>query len=184
MPPSDDLRLDQTDVILVLLAAETQDSQQRFRVNGITRLEKLVFLLEEETDFAKEVAEPFTFEPYHYGPYSREVYDAVDYLKSLRLLSERQMDVSTGVDLNEELGALDDDDLNGKAGYIERQLFLTEDGKAVAKLLSTRVSPDGKRVLTDLKRRYGRMPLKHLLRYVYSQYEPYTTKSRIRSSVG
>ena len=61
-------QLDQTDTILLLLGAETADPHQRFRCDGITRLEKLLFLLEQETAFVKEVAEPFTFEPYHYGP--------------------------------------------------------------------------------------------------------------------
>jgi uncharacterized protein len=179
--------LDQTDLILVLLAAETRDASQRFRCDGITRLEKLLFLLSEEEDFkgfAAELAEPFAFEPYHYGPYSKEVYDAVDLLKALKLLRERRVDVSTGLDLSEESEALDLEDFNEADGYVERQLFLTDDGKAVAKLLSTRISPKGKKMLTDLKNRFGRMPLRQLLRYVYSNHPEYAAKSRIKASFG
>jgi uncharacterized protein YwgA len=178
--------LDQTDLILVLLAAPTDDRRQRFRCDGITRLEKLLFLLsaeEDYKDFASEVQEPFSFEPYHYGPYSADVYDAVDLLKTLRLLSERRVDVNTGLDASEESEVFDAEDLSEPDSYIERQFTLTEDGKAVAKLLSTRLSPRGKEILSQLKDRFGRMPLRQLLRYVYSNHEPYTTKSRIRSSV-
>jgi hypothetical protein len=179
--------LDDTDLVLVLLAADTSDPKQRFRCNGITRLEKLLFLLSHDEafkPFAKEVAAPFTFEAYHYGPYSKAVYDAVDLLKALRLLREKRVDVSTGLDLSEEFEALDLDDLEEIDGTVERQFILTEDGKAVAKLLSTRISPDGKAILSRLKDRFGRMPLRQLLRYVYARYPDFTVKSRIRSEVG
>src|SRR3954464_11076553 len=101
MPP----QLDQTDAILLLLAAETSNPKQRFRCDGITRLEKLVFLLKQETDFDSEVSDPFTFEAYHYGPYSREIYDAVDFLKAMQLISERRVDVSSGLDVSEDVEA-------------------------------------------------------------------------------
>jgi uncharacterized protein len=176
-------QLDQTDTILLLLAAETSDPRQRFRVDGITRLEKMIFLLEKETEFEKEISEPFTFEPYHYGPYSAEVYSAVDFLKAMRLLEERQIDVSTGLDVSEQVDVLDSDDLNQDALYVERQLTLTDDGKAVAKVLSTRVSSDGKKALTEIKDRFSTMPLRQLLRYVYGRYPAYAERSRIKDSL-
>jgi len=74
-----------------------------FRCNGITRLEKLLFLVEKETDLAAEVDETFPFEPYHYGPYSQQVYDAVDMLESLQLLGERRIQAQSGLDLGEEV---------------------------------------------------------------------------------
>ena len=144
---------------------------------------KLLFLLEEETDFSKEIAEPFAFEPYHYGPYSAEVYSAVDFLKAMRLLEERQIEIGSGLDVSEEAEAFDAPDLNQADQYVERQLRLTEDGKAVAKVLSTRVSPEGKKALTEIKNRYGAMPLTQLLRYVYSRYPRFTEKSRIKHAM-
>ncbi|HZQ80747.1 MAG TPA: hypothetical protein VFB25_02090 [Gaiellaceae bacterium] len=177
-------QLDQTDTILLLLAAETSNAKQRFRCDGITRLEKLVFLLKQETDFDNEVQEPFAFEAYHYGPYSREVYDAVDFLKAMQLMSERQVDVSSGLDVSEEVEALDPYDALGEDDrYIERQLELTEDGKAVAKVLSTRVSPSGKEALKKIKDKYGTMPLRQLLRYVYDRYPAYAENSLIRDAI-
>lgn len=177
-------QLDQTDTILLLLAAETSNLKQRFRCDGITRLEKLVFLLKQETDFDSEVHEPFAFEAYHYGPYSREIYDAVDFLKAMLLVSERQVDVGSGLDVSEEVEALDAYDALGEDDrYIERQLELTEDGKAVAKVLSTRVSPIGKEALTTIKDKYGAMPLRQLLRYVYDRYPAYAENSLIRDAI-
>lgn len=177
-------QLDQTDTILLLLAAETSNPKQRFRCDGITRLEKLVFLLKQETDFDNEVSDPFTFEAYHYGPYSREIYDAVDFLKAMQLMSERQVDVNSGLDVGEEVEALDPYDALGEEDrYIERQLELTEDGRAVAKVLSTRVSPKGKDALKTIKDKYGAMPLRQLLRYVYDRYPVYAENTRIRDPI-
>lgn len=178
-----DAQIDQTDTILLLLAAETADPRQRFRCDGITRLEKLLFLLDRETKFKDEIAEPFTFEAYHYGPYSSAVYDAVDFLRAMRLLDERQIDVASGMDVSEESGVLDETDLNQPNIYVERQLFLTDDGKAVAQVLSTRVTPVGKAALIEVKDKYGSMPLRQLLRYVYSRYPEFTEKSRIRHAL-
>lgn len=178
-----DGQLDQTDTILLLLAAETVDPRQRFRCDGVTRLEKLLFLLEHETNFNDEVAEPFIFEAYHYGPYSRQVYSSIDFLRAMRLIEERQVDVGSGLDRSEEVEALDPSDLNEDSPYVERQLLLTEDGKAVAKVLSTRVSPKGKQALTDIKNRYGSMPLRQLLRYVYRRYPKFAERSRIKTSL-
>ena len=176
--------LEQTDLILLLLSAPTSDEAQRFRCNGITRLEKLLFLVEEETDFADHVAvELFTFKPYHYGPYSREVYDAVDLLQALRLLEQRQVDVATGLDLGEESEALDEFDINRDDRYVERQLVLTQDGRDVTRVLTTRISPQGMRALEETKDRYGTMPLRQLLRYIYSEYPEYAEASRIRASL-
>jgi uncharacterized protein len=176
-------QLDQTDTILVLLAAATSDPRQRYRCDGVTRLEKLLFLLENETGFKDEQAELFAFEPYHYGPYSAAVYNAIDFLKSMRLIEERQIDVSSGLDVGEQAEALDPDDLNQGNSYVERQLILTDDGKAVAKVLSTRVSSAGKEALTQIKDRYGSMPLRQLLRYVYSRYPEYAERSRIKHAL-
>lgn len=175
-------RLEQADLILLLLAAPTKHAELQFRCNGITRLEKLLFLVEQETTLKDEIDETFPFEAYHYGPYSKQVYDAVDMLESLQLLDERRVQATSALDLGEELEILDEFDRN-EDEYIERQLFLTRDGRDVAGVLSRQLSPKGKEALTEVKDRYGGMSLRSLLRYVYSSYPDYTTKSRIRDRI-
>jgi uncharacterized protein YwgA len=174
---------DKTDLILLLLAAPTTDPAQQFRCNGITRLEKLLFLLEHEFKIESELSDSFDFEPYHYGPYSKQVYDAVDLLRSLKLLSVEQHEVHSGLDLGELSESLDRTDIGVGGEYIEQQVILTESGKAVAKVLSRRLSESGKQALTTVKQRYGAMPLRQLLRYVYDKYENYTVASRIKDSL-
>jgi uncharacterized protein len=177
------VEIEQADLILLLLAAETRDPDARFKCEGITRLEKLLFLLEKETDIATEISEGFAFEPYHFGPYSKEVYDAVDFLEALRLLTETRVDASSGLDIEEEIQVLDESDLNEDGEYILRRLELSKDGKDIARILSQQLSPKGKKAMSDIKERYGSMPLRQLLRYVYSSYPDYAEKSKIRDSV-
>lgn len=57
---------------LALLHADEEQS-----VDGITRLQKLIFLAQEESE---EISEKYDFEAGKYGPYSRPLYDDVDRL--------------------------------------------------------------------------------------------------------
>ncbi len=63
----------------------------------------------------------------------------------MRLVEEQQIDVGSGLDVGEEAEALDARDMNQDGPYIERQLRLTDDGKAVAQVLWTRVSPKARK---------------------------------------
>jgi len=182
--------IDHTDLVLLLLGAPTADPAHRGRINGITRLEKLAFLLEEETDFQKKAKVPtegLHFRPYHYGPYTREIYDAVSFLVSIELVKERRVDTTSGVEVGEEYEGLDWADLGAagrsEAPYVERRLELTSTGEKAAAILSQRVGPDAVALITDLKDRFGRMSLTQLLRYVYDARPDMASASRIRDKL-
>lgn len=182
--------IDHTDLVLLLLGAPTADPEQKGRINGITRLEKLAFLLDEETDFQKRArvpTEPLHFKPYHYGPYTREIYDAVSFLVSIDLVKERRVDTASGVEVGEEYEGLDWADLGaagrGDAPYVERRLELTAVGEKAAAILSQRAGPDAVGVITQLKDRFGSMSLTQLLRYVYDARPDMASASRIRDKL-
>lgn len=87
------------------------------------------------------------------------------------------------LDLGELRESLEGDDLGSGEQFVETRIELTKSGKDVAQVLSRRLSDRGKQMLTEVKDRYGTMPLRQLLRYVYDQYEDYTAASRIKDSV-
>jgi len=184
------VEIDQTDLVLLLLAAPSADPAQKGRINGITRLEKLAFLLEEETDFRKRARIPTTplqFKPYHYGPYTKEIYDAVSFLVSIGLVKERRVDATSGLEIGEEYEGLDSADL-GTSGasdqpYTERRLELTDVGQKVARILADRVGPDAVDSITTLKDRFGSMSLNQLLRYVYAARPDMAAASRIKDKL-
>lgn len=167
--------LDGPDLVLLLLAAPTQVQAARNRLNGILRLEKLVFLaLKEREEVSALFCDSYAYDAYHLGPYSKEVYEAVDVLEEAGLVEEVKEIGSDALDELEEVesGAAEQQG-------IERRFRLTSDGAEVAGLLS-RHYPDLVKALSRIKDKYGRMPSRQLLRYVYEKYPSYTGRSRIR----
>jgi uncharacterized protein YwgA len=170
-------RLLSSDLILLLLVAEGPEHAPVNRLNGVTRLEKLLFLLDKETNVQRGVDEPFRFRPYNYGPYSREVYEAVDLLEEAGLINEERVLEGHTLDEMEEAATAAID----KEG-IERRFSLTQNGLAVAKLLARR-HPEEFKEIGDIKKSYAGMPLRQLIRYVYNKYPKYAEESKIRDQV-
>ena len=118
------------DLILLLMAAPTRWQEARNRINGITRLEKLLFLIDKECTHAN-IERPFEYIAYHYGPYSKEVYEAVELLEEAGLIEEQRVFTDSDLDRAEELLY---SDMTTEISY-ERQFILTDDGRAVADYL-------------------------------------------------
>jgi uncharacterized protein len=165
------------DLVLMLLAASNEATGGANRLDGITRLEKLLFLADQETDLRKHVEDPFSFHAYDYGPYSKEVYEAVELLEQAGLLSEQRVFEEQAFDDVEEWAAV----ATNREG-VERRFSLTDNGRAVANLLTKR-NPHVARDLADVKGRYASMPLRQLLRYVYTRYPRFAVKSKIRDEI-
>lgn len=165
------------DLILLLLAAPSDAQDARGRINGVTRLEKLLFLADEEKDINAFVDDEYEFEAYNFGPYSKKVYEEVDVLEQAGLLTEERSYQGETLDEMEELTASGSD----REG-IERRFVLTDEGWAVANLLAEQ-HPDTVKKLTAIKNEYAGMPLARLVRYVYQSYPEYTGKSLIRDKV-
>jgi uncharacterized protein YwgA len=165
------------DLLLLLLAAPTKVGSAEGRMNGITRLEKLLFLASEEEEVLEGVEDPFEFRPYDFGPYSKEIYESVELLEEAGLLDEHRVLGGRALDEMEEVAAA-----TGEREGVERQFVLTDHGKAVARLLARR-NPMVSRKLTTIKDKYARMPLGRLVRYVYERYPRYAEKSKIRDQV-
>jgi len=167
-----------SDIILLLLAAPTRVRSATNALPGITRLEKLVFLAEQETELPKLIPEGgFSFQAYNYGPYSREIYQAVELLEEAGLLTEERVSVSNALDEMEEISIV----LDEQEG-VERRFHLTEDGKTVARFLLAQHQKVSD-LLTGIKDRYAAMPLRQLIRYVYTRYPKYAEQSLIRDQV-
>lgn len=166
-----------SDLVLLLLAAPTRVNNASGRIDGITRLEKPLFLVDRETTVAKEVAtDQLHFKAYNYGPFSKEVYEAVDLLEDSRLVrEERKVDGRTIDNLEdlEVVGTTEADD------YVTRCFVLTDAGRLVADYLAAQhqqVLP----ALTHIKDAYAHLSLNELIRYVYRTYPDTTVKSKIR----
>ncbi|MCY2953126.1 MAG: hypothetical protein NTU53_14275, partial [Planctomycetota bacterium] len=142
-PDLADIQLDREDIILLLLEANER-LLGKPSLNGITRLEKLIFLLEQETEF-EGVARFYVFKPYNFGPFSKEIYEAVEFLEGCELIqvSERPYpSYYANVGEAELLSEISENEIPSAEGEAEitatEKLFkLTGDGRKVSKLLRT-----------------------------------------------
>lgn len=167
------------DAIVLLLGAPSDSSAQSDRIEGITRLEKMLFLLERESDVSGLLTEDAEFRPDNFGPFSVKVYHQVDVLAAAGLVTDSSALSNSTEDTwesNVVLG-LDPDP------YATRDITLTPLGKRYYQRLLQDLPEGTEEELSDLKDRFGGLPLRQLVRYVYKRYPEFTGKSIIRESV-
>jgi len=178
------IQLDREDVVLLILEANERLLGKKW-FSGITRLEKLLFLLDRETDF-QGIGEFFRFEPHNFGPFSKEVYEAIEFLSSCDLITERDRSYSSYISGREEaklLSEISDSEFpeDGLDEQVtEKQFALTDDGRKVAEMLRDSVERVRKADIIQLDgivKKYGTRPLQHLIRYVYRQHPDMIVKS-------
>jgi hypothetical protein len=180
------------DLVLALLCADAGNSAEPSPIVGITRLEKLLFLLTIDEGFLAGVegGEGFNFVPFRMGPWTQEVYDEVDFLESLGLLSKESGEKRSPADAvhdDELFGDLIIDKYQKSAANTsdDAEVFrLTEDGKKKALSVWNRLTADEQRKLLRVKQAFNTMDLRQLLRYVYKKHPEYTTESEIKEYLG
>ena len=141
-----------SDLILLLLNADNKSP-----IDGITKFEKLVFLTQKEIlDKWDDARMKFNFEADRFGPLATEIYDEIDFLKSIGMINEG----------------------------VGKKYEITDKGKKFLEMKTyERVHEDVRKRISDLKEKHGREKLDDLLRYVYSNYPEFTIKSEIRDKV-
>lgn len=172
-----DVPVEIDDVVVLLLGAPGADAG---RIEGITRLEKLVFLFEHESALSGMMTESGDYRPYHYGPFSEKVYQAVSVLAAAGLVTERSTSTETDSDSREASEVIGE---GSGDKYASRDFSLTDDGWSYYRSLIGDLPPEAEELLAALKAQFGSIPLRRLLRYVYQQYPEFTTESVIRDDV-
>jgi len=182
------------DLLLALLyAGKALSPDQQFSepIAGITRLEKLLFLLKKDEGFLKAVPDPerndFHFVPFRMGPWTHEVYDEVDFLESLGLMTKESRDKRSAADAahdDELFSEMVLDKYQKTAADVEEEIevfSLTEKGRKKATEIWSRLTEEEKRRIINNKKKFNKMDLRQFLRYVYKKYPEYCTESEIKS---
>lgn len=188
------------ELLLLLLGLGEAGTSSR-GIDGITRLQKLLFLLWQE-EGVEEVNEAFKYRPYKAGPYSRKLYDELQLLENLGLVQSEVVGQATDAEAA-EIEALSFEQLMGDGAapfmdtatrddaqtadaFQERRFGITPKGLQVTEQLLKR---DGADALTGkirrLKTKFANYSLQDLLYYVYTKYEKdgWTSESEIRDQV-
>lgn len=167
------------DAVVLLMGAKAGEFPKG-EIKGVTRLEKLIFLLERETSSRDWMDEDGDFEPYNFGPYSQKVYRAVDMLSAAGLIKDSGSPASDESDTWEKRNKIDD--LVPDA-YTTRNFELTERGWRYFEALKNELPPGALDELETFKKRFVSLPLRQLIRYVYQKYEGYTENSIIKDDI-
>jgi len=172
------------DLLLLVLAAhgEHEDAEP---VIGVTRLQKYLFLLQNEHhwDSRFHIANPYKFEPYDYGPFDSQLYDDLAMLENAGLLSRRPAGPEPSAESSESRRrdfdwATVDRELAPWESEDQTQSYtLTKRGLEFAKRYQ--LDPGDAEVLTELKRRWNGRPLQELLRWLYQNYPEWATNTRL-----
>lgn len=170
----------ETDDVVVLLLGAPGGSDPPGHLDGVTRLEKLVFLLERETPVRSWVTESADFRSHKFGPFSVKIYKAVEALSGYHLLEDSARASESEEDRWEAVNVLGAD---LEDPYTTRTFKLTERGFRYYAALIKLLPPDAEDTLTRFKERFATLSLRQLVRYVYERYPEYTDKSEIRDQV-
>jgi hypothetical protein len=193
---------------MLLLLIGLNDSSEH-GLGGITRIQKLLYLLDTEENIHPN-GEGFNFEAYKAGPYSSRVYDDLEFLENLNLIKRSKPsedDLETGtlstsavtsdpeqaeVDLSfedlmgpEDVMAPGQDEIAPTAdSYEEMRYTLTDEGKKkMEDLLSRQEYKPFVQGIRKVKSRFAKYSLNDLLYYVYTRHPDMTTESEIKEKV-
>lgn len=139
------------DLILLLLQADGGHP-----IDGTTRLQKLVFLVQMEVLHERpSVQIKFEFRPDRFGPLAPELYDEIEFLESVSMVSR-----------------------------VDKSMSITPKGTRFLENRSKqRIPSDIWELVSLIKEQHGREDLNSLLKYVYQKYPAFITKSEILGRV-
>ncbi len=180
-------------LIHLLLFTPTATDNNPVSILGRTRLVKMIFIFEKElSKYFQDEKNPinFNFEAHKFGPFSKKVYEAIDFLESREIIElfpvsphmmnrdEIKID-STLMESEAEILIFQNEDTYRSEGF-----QLTRRGVNMMKdphiwFSWSQLSDEQKSVLMDFKTKMINTPLKDILRYVYSKYAKFAEKSVI-----
>jgi len=131
-------------------------------IEGRTRLQKMVFLMQQELekhDQSGVVGTEYDFIPYDYGPFSKELYDDLDAMVDQEFVDDTEEPLSSGK--VKYIYEIEDD---GEE-LVDSEAETWEDVDAIIQLAQ------------EIKREYNDMLLSELIEYVYAEFPEYAEKS-------
>lgn len=170
------------DDAIVLLLGTPAPGSPKGEIRGITRLEKLIFLLEKETNSKAWLQDDAGFEAYNFGPFSQKIYQAVDTLAAAELIRDSSRASNSSMDSWEQREGIGSARATNDP-YTTRDFELTDRGWKYFEALKKEMPSNSLDELTAFKTQFSPLPLRQLIRYVYARYEQFTTKSLIRDDV-
>ena len=174
-------------ILLLMLGTGKDETDIANGINGITRLQKFLFLLENE-NYIEKIEGGYKFEAYKAGPYSSTLYDDLEFLENIGLIESEISGVATEEEVAdmdftfEEL--MDSENIKTPDVYDEKRFKLTKEGLTKVKsLLESKKYDPIVNGIRKIKSKFGNYSLNDLLYYVYTEYPDMTTESEIKDHI-
>jgi len=165
------------DVVLALLYAPGTSGRKGEPVRGVTRLQKLLFLLWKEGAFYEDIPDLYNFKAYDFGPCMDDLYDDLDFAEEIELISIQEVPSGNEFEGGDEDAFLRDFGFKLVRRSTRRDFTLTEVGHEAAREIYDSLDEERRQRLDQIKRRFNSMPFFDLLRYVYRKYPAFAKKS-------
>src|SRR3989454_8748721 len=172
------------DLVMALLYAPGKTEKTGEEIRGITRLEKLIFLLLKESGFESQTGGEFSYEAYDYGPYSGELVDILDALKGEGLVRSRHAVLESFKEVAD--GIVVAVSRASEAGVKPKSVEiygLTDRGGKVGEKIFRGLSEKERETITDIKARFNQAALNEGLREVYARDPKMVEKAKIMNEV-
>lgn len=161
------------DVLMLLLYSEGACGKIGEPIEGITRLDKIMFLLSESKEFSPVVNKNYEFQADNFGPFAPELFDDIQALKQERIINTTEKKTRNKIDTVDaesvEKVFEEENDMNVSWKKYPLETYqLSELGMKIAAQVYSNLSESQKQELKRIKKTFGNMNLKNLLFYVYS----------------
>lgn len=171
------------DLIIALLYSPGKSQSEGETIRGITRLQKLVFLLMEEGKFRDKLPEEVEFEAYDFGPYSAEVVNVLETLKEVGLVSAEEKELRSFREVMDGVAARFGGEEETERPRTVEIYQLSDRGMRVGRELFHSLPEEDRATFQEIKRKYNPMRLSELLRYVYTNYPETRERSKITDKI-
>ena len=178
--PSEPLNIESaTDLLIVVRYAPGRNGKPNEPVDGITRIQKLMFLLQQGVGPKTLVDEAlaYGYKPYKMGPYAPDLQRDISDLQSAGIIQTERLDYLLP----------DDGDVpTSEERRVQSSRFrLSSDfGMQVGADLWHSLSSKDRDSITQFKQFFNSLTLRQLLIFTYERFPDFTTESTIKNQLG
>jgi len=170
------------DLLLVLLYSPGEETVAE-PIDGITRLQKLYFLLKkgEGPETLVQLARDYSFKPYKMGPFSEDILHDIDELIAADMIQTEKLTyhLTDDNDFNYEERS-NYEEYTDEQKIVSKRFKLTEKGEKIGKELWDKLEKEQQQSLIEFKSFFNSLSLRQLLVFVYDNFPEYTEESVIK----
>ena len=172
------------DLLIALFAVPGSTHEPGEAIRGITRLEKLVFLVLKEGGLEPRIDTSFDYRPYDYGPYSTQVLKEVETLNTADLIKIEKVPLRSIKEMIDREAAMFGMDEGRGFEKVLEVYRMTQRGMRVWEgVVRDKFSKVDIEIISRIKGKYNSMDLDQLLRTVYERFPEYTTETTMLKEI-